>query len=111
VPDAPAHLLGDPRRGEEAERDHDRDEIRDRLQALKIDGMTWYQRKICSAADVAKSSVHALPIQTNALTGRTQDAISEPMNSATTSEHPETRSVQPQADIIQLKYVCPPPVS
>src|SRR5260221_14042515 len=78
---------------------------------FQIDGMTWYQRKICTSSGMfRKSSVHALPIHTNALTGGVRRMpISEPTVSATTSEHPETRSVQPHADIIQWKYVWPPP--
>src|SRR3982751_5944500 len=59
-----------------------------------------------------KSSVHALPIHTNALTGAVRRMpISEPTVSATTSEHADTRSVHPHADIIQAKYVWPLPVS
>ncbi len=67
--------------------------------------MTWYQRKIWTSSGMLRnSSVHALPIQTNALTGVVRRMpISEPTVSATTSEHAETSSVQPHADIIQRK--------
>jgi hypothetical protein len=65
--------------------------------------MTWYQRKIwTSSGMLRKSSVHALPIHTSAFTGVVRKMpMIEPTASATARERPDTRSVQPHADIIQ----------
>ena len=72
---------------------------------LKIDGMTWYQRKICTSRGMLrKSSVHALPSHTSPLTGVVRKMpMIEPTTRATASDSTDTRSVHPQADIIQLR--------
>src|SRR6185369_1244244 len=79
----------------------------------KIDGMTWYQRKIwTSSGMLRKSSVQALPRNTKKRLGVVRRIpISEPKTSATISESTATEIVQPHADIIQRRYVSPPPVS
>ena len=71
----------------------------------KIDGMTWYQRKIWTSSGMLRnSSVQALPIETSALLGvvRRMPMI-EPTSRATTRARAATASVQPQAVIIQCR--------
>src|SRR5450432_4201878 len=71
----------------------------------KIDGMTWYQRKICTSSGMLRNiSVQALPMKTRPLLGVVRRIpINEPTTSATTSESAATESVQPQAVIIQCR--------
>ena len=72
---------------------------------VKIDGTTWYQRKIWTSSGMLRnSSVQALPSATSHLFGVVRRMpISEPTSSATTSAHTATESVQPQADNIQSR--------
>jgi hypothetical protein len=72
---------------------------------MKIDGSTWYQRKICTSSGMLRnSSVQALPMNTSRLSGAVRRMpISEPTASATTSASTATLSVQPQADISQSR--------
>ena len=79
---------------------------------LKIDGMTWYQRKIWTSSGMLRnSSVQALPSRTNHLFGVVRRMpISEPTTSATMRASTATDSVQPQADSIQSRYVMSPPL-
>ena len=70
----------------------------------KIDGMTWYQRKIWTRSGMLrKSSVQALPSSTSGLLGVVRRIpISEPTTRATMSDAPATER-QPHADIIQRR--------
>ena len=71
----------------------------------KIDGMTWYQRKIwTSSGMLRKSSVQALPMKTSGLLGVVRRMpISEPTMRATMSASTATDIVQPHADIIHCR--------
>ena len=71
----------------------------------KIDGMTWYQRKIWTSSGMLRNiSVQALPMKTSALLGvvRRMPMI-EPTSRATIRASAATASVQPQAVIIQCR--------
>src|SRR5690606_5261612 len=70
-----------------------------------IDGMTWYQRKICTSSGMLRNtSVQALPNHTSGLLGVVRMMpTSEPTTSASTSDSSATLSVQPQADISHSK--------
>src|ERR1700712_2854201 len=67
----------------------------------KIDGTTWYQRKIwTSSGMLRKNWVQALPNMTAPLLGSVRMMpMMEPTTSASTSESTATEHVQPQADI------------
>ncbi len=71
----------------------------------KIDGMTWYQRKIWTSSGMLRnSSVQALPMKTSSLLGVVRRMpISEPNRRAMISASTATDIVQPQADIIQRR--------
>src|SRR3982751_5301477 len=71
----------------------------------KIDGMTWYQRKIWTGSGMLRKNwVQPLPKVTAHLFGRVRMMpISEPTASARISESTATEQVHPQADISQRR--------
>ena len=72
----------------------------------KIDGMTWYQRKICTSSGMLRnSSVQALPIADQRLARRrAQDAHQRADDQRDDQrQHARPSSVQPHADIIQFR--------
>jgi hypothetical protein len=104
--DAGAHLLGDARRGEQAQRQHHQDEGRKVLHGRHQRRQHEVpQEDLHQQRDVAKQLDPGIAQRASqGLLGRVRmTPISEPTTSATTSAVRETDTVQPQAENSQSR--------